>query len=957
MPGLSVADPDGLSQDVLEVTLEVDPSSGGGALELNGTQHLTITKRLPIADMNRELQKLRMVFSDDSWFGVVGVHVSVSDLGQRGWTLREYEDMYHRETKPQVLALRDASVAFSARYQWQFHQLFSGDFTWEVYVKRIRGRNHVISDESHEDIIFQNFPKDSVDPMTEAHCRLTIDQHGRTLVSLRSEVATGLSALVGGYGRVALAFGTWYHLAVVVRRSAPRTPVLRRVSPRPSDATAGEVALFVDGALDTTWTLDSHLVHFGPARQLHISEGQTVEPRPSRNSEVVIAGGSIARDGSTLLLSRLRLWGRPLDAGELGRCNDLAEGIGSAVPVEAGFGRWTTNRTILDASGMKKEVRFDEVPRLTETVLSFVLDGSLAEVHERASVTPTGDWSFSVDTPPRCLSLTESPNDAVLEQCVRYDRSLALEGHFPYVWHSPQALVGGSPDFMSYANSLVEASTGPPGLRASTFVAVYRSFVNEPPRIRILEPQVDFLDVLEDHPSYLSFELSHKAAEHNVPRSIGLTLSVSHGRLRSLTGGATVRLSAESRREIHYRGPIHDLNELLVQIEYVPDPSYSGPDRVDIGVSDVEFTVNATLQIIISELSDPLTLVCPPAIDLVEGLPKQLLGTNISIHDAEQSPGARDVDTLITTELLVGGGRLSFNLPTDLAKGSVSVAANVSRTPRSVPDSIAHKEYEGGASNTSGLRTGGIHAFASLDLTRVANIVDSIFQEHPTGTVAAMRFNSTISELRFILAALHYTPFPELFNGVIHFGLTIAATSTGQEASCDIGLIVHPKNSPPAISVDKLRLSGALDSNALRPHEDVDLSGVIQLSDPDEEDLSDWFSRRTHTSRFTLNASCGSMSFGFINNAVDYVLGVQSGSIAGSDGLTFHEGDGYRDVAIDVTSTIDHLNGQLHRLLYHSQGCRGKTITIFVALDDLGNYGSGGPLAAEVAFAFNVSEA
>ena len=46
----------------------------------------------------------------------------------------------------------------------------------------------------------------------------------------------------------------------------------------------------------------------------------------------------------------------------------------------------------------------------------------------------------------------------------------------------------------------------------------------------------------------------------------------------------------------------------------------------------------------------------------------------------------------------------------------------------------------------------------------------------------------------------------------------------------------------------------------------------------------------------------------------DYVLGVQNGSIAGTEGITFHAGDGSHDTDMDITSTLANLNLQLGRL-------------------------------------------
>ena len=58
---------------------------------------------------------------------------------------------------------------------------------------------------------------------------------------------------------------------------------------------------------------------------------------------------------------------------------------------------------------------------------------------------------------------------------------------------------------------------------------------------------------------------------------------------------------------------------------------------------------------------------------------------------------------------------------------------------------------------------------------------------------------------------------------------------TEEVASCEIGLIVHPVNSPPVIHVDHLRLSAATNGGLVKPHKHVPLHGVLRLSDPDEQ--------------------------------------------------------------------------------------------------------------------------
>jgi len=184
--------------------------------------------------------------------------------------------------------------------------------------------------------------------------------------------------------------------------------------------------------------------------------------------------------------------------------------------------------------------------------------------------------------------------------------------------------------------------------------------------------------------------------------------------------------------------------------------------------------------------------------------------------------------------------------------------------------------------------------------------------------------------------------------------------ATGEEASCSIGLVVHPVNTPPVIDIDKAQFlacggvsAGSNGGVLVNADQDVLIAGVIKLSDPDEEDFSDWFTRRTHSARLVLVVSCGSLSFDLYGDS-DYVLGIQNGSIAGAEGLTFHRGDGYKDAHLDVTSTLDHLNGQLHRLYYHSYGCADQDVTLSVELDDLGNYGAGAALRVYSTVTFKV---
>jgi hypothetical protein len=221
-----------------------------------------------------------------------------------------------------------------------------------------------------------------------------------------------------------------------------------------------------------------------------------------------------------------------------------------------------------------------------------------------------------------------------------------------------------------------------------------------------------------------------------------------------------------------------------------------------------------------------------------------------------------------------------------------------------------------------------------------------------------IRFNTTLGALRAFLNAISFTSSPPLFHGVVHFGLYVSILATGEAASCDVGLTVHPVNTHPVIYVDKSRLDGRVGINGIASEiypdgrvgfsadEDIQLTGLLKLADPDEEDFYDWFTKRTYSARLYLSVTCGTLSWDIYVDT-DYVYGKVNGSIAGTEGLTFHTGDGYKDPVMNVTSTLDNLNGQLHRLYYHSYGCAGESVTLYVHLDDLGNYGAYGPLSVD----------
>lgn len=234
---------------------------------------------------------------------------------------------------------------------------------------------------------------------------------------------------------------------------------------------------------------------------------------------------------------------------------------------------------------------------------------------------------------------------------------------------------------------------------------------------------------------------------------------------------------------------------------------------------------------------------------------------------------------------------------------------------------------------------GGLHLPDLDDLVNDSGVVLSSLNR--SIGVATYHFNTTLQGFRSALKALQFTPSPALYHGVVHLEIRVKMAETPEWTWCEIGLVVHPVNSPPVIHVDETRLLAATNGGLVTPHKNIHLHGVLRLSDPDEEDFSGgWFVERVHSARLKLHASCGTMSFLIAAAPQDYVLGVQNGSIAGTEGITFHAGDGSHDTDMDITSTLANLNLQLGRLYYHSGGCREQNITISAELDDLGNFGA-----------------
>jgi len=733
-----------------------------------------------------------------------------------------------------------------------------------------------------------------------------------------------------GKARTSLGVGRWHHLAVVVRRSS----YIDDGHGFHQVATAGEVLLLVDGDIDGSWPLPESRAHFGPsqARVFVIAcDGNQVD-------------GVLLSPGGGLSLSRVRVWARALLPGELGRCEDPtpppaggAEGMGAPGPrlefmplEDAGvsFGSPVADSDVVDRP-VTQYREAGEALMFEDPYLSFSFQGSLAEAHSRATATPSGAWSMDIDAPPRCLGLTESPYDNLLEYCACYDQSLretlidAESKDEPYFWHSPQSYAAGvaDADLRPFTRNRVRGEAGR-SLNASTFLAVYRRFVNEPPRLHVLEPSSGLIRVFEDEPSYFSLQVTHKAKEQGIERAFVVTLRVSHGFVRTISSAAVVSISYD-RRLIEYRAPLADLNAFLAQVEYVPDPNYNGEDTLQIGLTDLEFSLNNTIPIIVAPLSDPLVLVCPPSVDILEGVRDAPIGSNISILELDQLPGLSDADVMVLAYMFVGSGDIRLYTP-------------------SSPTAESRMDETAGAGGEEFMLWAGLGGLLneSAALTYLAPMI---------------RLNATLRELRALLDVLTFTPTPVLFHGVVHFGLEVTVLETGEESNCDVGLVVHPMNSPPQIGIDEERLLAIMGpAGAMVPDYDVLLAGVLALSDPDEEDFYGWFTQRVHSARVAVRVSCGTLSLEIYGDS-DYVLGVQSGSIAGAEGLTFHVGDGYKDPLLDITSTLDHLNGQLHRLYYHSYGCAGRNVTLEVDLDDLGNYGAGGAKRDHGEVVFEVS--
>ena len=533
---------------------------------------------MTLAELNVALQDLSFIFQDANWFGVTGVSISVSDLGNRGWRVNHYSDMYHEDISPQAVALKGGTMTIVPDDPLVYHKLFSQDFTWEVYLKVLPNVDKMQPttrattpppppfqpydlESAYDGLLFRNNylgqnlssgidePSWGEENMTDKPlCSFSIGNDGRLKFTLLSE-----DGRLQGSGQAFLEEGAWYHVALVVRRRSRDSDEAPPDSD--ADATQGEVALYVDNKLDAAYRWRAPQRYVGP----------------DKGSVLQLS----ARGG--LVLSRARLWPIALEAGDLARCE---EPLGSVAGGPEGLGDVRPNES------------HHPFPRLVgiqaphAPALSFSFGGSLAETALRGHIASTGSWSFVVDSPPQCLRLTEAPYDSLFEYCVTYDHSLAGEGdtdHQPYFWHSLQAYEN-SMDMHSYARAglqVMEAGE----LMATTFLAVHRSFVNEPPRIRMLEPRSGHLHLFEDHGNFISFEVRHKAAENLVDRALTVFFSTSHGKVRTISSAAMPKTSVDGKR-VEFTAKLHELNAFLSQLQYLPDPNYNGPDLLDMLVTD-----------------------------------------------------------------------------------------------------------------------------------------------------------------------------------------------------------------------------------------------------------------------------------------------------------------------------------------------------------------------------------
>lgn len=445
------------------------------------------------------------------------------------------------------------------------------------------------------------------------------------------------------------------------------------------------------------------------------------------------------------------------------------------------------------------------------------------------------------------------------------------------------------------------------GLRTSLYLAIYRQFVNEAPSIQLNEPVSGSITIAEDTAGFASFIVSHKAADQYVDRPLVVTLNVSNGIVRTVSHASVVLRERDG--SIQYRAMLEDINNLLAQIEYVPRANWHGSDLLTVAITDLEYNVSIAVPIVVQSIDDPPTMVCPAGIDLDEGQQDIPVGTEITVLDNDQFPGISDTDVQVNVTIGVGGGGLTV-----------------------------------GAGQTLGLAT-----------------------QSPKNMI---EFTSSLGGARDVFSTLAFSSSPPLFHGVVKLEVHVAMVMTSLAASCSVGLIVHPVNTPPVVTVN----STALSLVRPVPDQDVLLGAIYQFSDPDEQEYSDWFSQRVHHLRLTLNVTCGRLSLGFPTN-LDYsqyvhgseadisslrsslFQGSQMPSIAGTEGISFNIGDGYLDEHLEIESTLNNMNKQMHRVYYNSLGCSDVDVAFFVLLDDRGNYGKGGVKTDQKTVTFRVTPA
>jgi len=217
-------------------------------------------------------------------------------------------------------------------------------------------------------------------------------------------------------------------------------------------------------------------------------------------------------------------------------------------------------------------------------------------------------------------------------------------------------------------------------------------------------------------------------------------------------------------------------------------------------------------------------LICPAGIDVAEGAHRVLIGSNITITDTEPVPGQSDAATDVQVEISVAGGGLHL-LPEALqASDDRAHLANLSGIPATLfsPDAWQllgdeNAEVAGGmaphnfrsqlglglVSTPSTVLPRGETVVTAEGPTIKSSPVPGSSPQLPSGAfIPALRFNATLGGLRAVLRALAFSPYPEYYTGIVHFFFKVTAVSTGEETSCDVGIVVHPSDPPPATGVD-----------------------------------------------------------------------------------------------------------------------------------------------------------